>query len=390
MFGSRRHTRYPINLRLRLQLPGGELETTTEDVSLAGFSAPCPQLPPEGSSFGFVVHLPDGAQVTGIASAMRVNDAGLAGFSAEFASDTAPAWEGFIKQEQGSGGLWRMLSRYASSTTSEQDAARAVVEKGRFEQVLKRESASAVRLHMVGENGEAYRVAFERSASEPPEQSAFASASPQLLELARRAVTRLLSEDLFLRRTPSTPIEPVRIAELKRGGYAYLVKGATGKPSLMGLHGSEMMVVEVDGQTVFPHFTADELERIAADTFRREEVATTTPAQPIVPVVQEERFSEKYQHRIVDNRPTPATEADLRAAMRASERVQTRTYGDRTLKLFPDLWVYVEPAESPRQPLRGFMLEDAPALCVFVLVGPNAPRVLRLDPGDFVGIIREA
>ena len=66
----RRFTRYPINLRLRLKFASGELETTTDEVSLAGFSAPCPNLPEVGTSFGFVVHLPDGGMVAGTAAAV--------------------------------------------------------------------------------------------------------------------------------------------------------------------------------------------------------------------------------------------------------------------------------------------------------------------------------
>ena len=34
-------------------------------------------------------------------------------------------------------------------------------------------------------------------------------------------------------------------------------------------------------------------------------------------------------------------------------------------------------------------MEDGKALCVFLLVGPDAPRVVRLESGDVVYIIRE-
>jgi hypothetical protein len=385
MFGSRRHARYPINLRLRLQLPAGELETTTEDVSLAGFSAPCPPLPEEGSRFGFQVTLPDGKDVNGVASAIRVASDGLAGFSCEFTPEAMPAWDAFIKQEQASGGLWRILSRYAGAS-GDADATRAVVEKGRFEALFKRESASVVRLHMVGENGEAYRVAFEKDPGEAFETSAFANASPMVLELLKRAASRMLSHDVFLRRTAGRALEPVRVVELKRGGYAHVVRHPNGKPSLMGLHGSELIAVEVDGVPVFPNFTADELERIAADTFRREH--EPQPAAPSPPVVQE-GFSAKYQHAEVSSRPSAVSFDDVRAAMIASQRVQSRTYGSRTLRLFPDIWLYAEPATAP-QPIRGFAVEDGDALCLFVLVGPRAPRVVKLQPGDFVSVIREA
>ena len=74
--------------------------------------------------------------------------------------------------------------------------------------------------------------------------------------------------------------------------------------------------------------------------------------------------------------------------MDSSQRVQRRTYGTRTVRLFPDLWLEVE-RPSWRGPARGFAMEDGAALCVFVMVGPNAPRVIRLEPDDAVFFIRE-
>ena len=40
--------------------------------------------------------------------------------------------------------------------------------------------------------------------------------------------------------------------------------------------------------------------------------------------------------------------------------------------------------------MRGFAMEDGHEVCMFVLVGPDAPRVVRLEPADFVSIIRGA
>ncbi|MEW5739818.1 MAG: PilZ domain-containing protein [Myxococcota bacterium] len=401
MFGNRRFARYPVNLRLRLQLPAGELETTTEDISLAGFSAPCPDLPEVGTTFGFVVHLPDGRTVSGTASAMRVSDDGLAGFSCEFAPAELPAWESFLQQEQASGGVWRMIARYASSSGEDAEAARSVLEKGPFGILFKRiggaekkdaeaEAPTAIRLHMVGENGEAYRVAFEKHPSEPPEASAFASASPRVLELVRRACSRILSQDVFLKRSPQARVEPVRLVELSRGGFGFVVQHPGGKPGLMGLHGSELIAVEVNGKPVFPFFDAQDLERIACDTFRREpEEARAAPADKLASPLREERFSPAYAHKVVNTRDTARTSEDeLRRLIAASPRVQTRTYGQRTLKLFPDLWLEVERPKAWPGPVRGFTMEDGPALCVFVLEGKDAPRVVRLEAGDLLSLIR--
>ena len=134
----RRFPRYPVNLRLRLQFPTGELETTTDEISLAGFSAPCPNLPEVGTSFGFVVHLPDGTMVTGTACAMHLPAGGSAGFSCEFAPAQQPVWEAFVEQERANGGVWRMIGRYATSDGEDQEAARSVLEKGPLGILFKR------------------------------------------------------------------------------------------------------------------------------------------------------------------------------------------------------------------------------------------------------------
>ena len=387
MLGSRRFPRFPVNLRLRLQFPTGELETTTDEISLAGFSAPCPDLPEVGTSFGFVVHLPDGTLVTGTACAMRLPAAGSAGFSCEFSPAQQPLWEAFVQQEQGSGGLWRMLGRYASGGGQE----RSVLEKGPLGILFRSEAPQGpgvVRLHMVGENGEAYRIAFEKHPSEKPEVSAFANAEPRVQEFAKRAVTRVLTHEVFLKRAPHAALESLRLVEMAKGGYGYILRQPGGKLGLMGLHGSELIAIEVDGKSVFPFFDPGELDRIASDTFR---VSDSPPAQApaAVPVLKEERFSEKYVHKKVDSQlRISCTPKQLSEAMDASQRVQTRTYGPRTLRLFPDLWLEVQrPAWSTAA--RGFAVEDGKALCLFVLVGPDAPKVVRLETGDAVFMLRE-
>jgi hypothetical protein len=400
MISARRFPRYPINLRLRLQLAAGELETTTDEVSLAGFSAPAPSLPEVGTRFGFVLHLPDGALVSGTACAMRLSPDGAAGFSCEFPPDQQKLWEAFLEQEQSSGGVWRMIGRYATSSGEDAEAARSVLEKGPLGNLFKRiggekkaeaeasEPPGVMRLHMVGENGEAYRIVFEKHPSEPPEVSAFANASPAVLEFARRTVARVLTQDVLLKRSPRDVVEPVRLVEMTRGGFGYVAQQSTGKPGLMGLHGSELIVIEVDGKRVFPFFEEDELDRIACDTFRRE--PETPAAQPTAPApLREERFSAEYAHKIVDHQDRePCTPKQLSEAMDASQRVQQRTYGTRSVRLFPDLWLELHRPSWPT-PARGFAMEDGKALCVFVMVGPRAPRVVRLEAADVVFFIRE-
>ncbi len=401
MSAERLHGRYPANLRLRLQFATGELETTTDEVSLAGFSAPCADLPEVGSQFGFVVYLPDGGTVTGKACAMRLNSDGLAGFSAEFEPAQLAAWESFLTQEQANGGVWRMLSRYALYGGEQKEAARSVLEKTRLGVLFKKlgetkpeeEAPAVMRLHMVGENGEAYRIAFEKHPADPPESAPFAQKDPRLLELLARAATRVLSQDVVLKRAAGAEAAPVRLVELKRGGFGYVVQHASGKPSLMGLQGSELIAIDVDGKSIFPFFEPAELDRIALDTFRREVEDEPKPAAaaPAAGPLREERFSKAYEHKEVQTQGAQAgTQRELVDAMEApGMRIQTRVYGDRTLKLFPDLWVEVTRPSAWPEPVSGFAMEDGVAICVFLMTGPGAPRVVRLEPTDRIAIIRK-
>jgi hypothetical protein len=381
MIGNRRYPRYPVSLRLRLQLGTGELETTTEEVSLAGMSAKCTALPETGTTFPFTVYLPDGKSVTGTAAAVRITPEGLAGFSLELPEAQHSVWSAFIAQEHGQGGVWRMLSRWASGGSDD----------GEVRSVRENNRGGVMRLHMVGENGEAYRIAFERHWATPPDDSPFAQASERIRDFARRTVRRVLDEEVQLKRASHVDIERVRLVEMLNGGYGYLVANPGGKPALMGLHGSELIVVEVDGKTVFPHFTAEDLERIAADNFRREATAEpkVAPAAPVQPAVREERFSDDYAHQHVDTQNlVRITHTELREAMAASQRRQERTYGPRTLKLFPDVWIEATRPGAWQTPVRGFAMEDGAALCIFVLVGEGAPRVVKLEGPDQVFHIR--
>ncbi len=82
------------------------------------------------------------------------------------------------------------------------------------------------------------------------------------------------------------------------------------------------------------------------------------------------------------------TQAELCDAIESSQRVQTRVYGNRSMRLFPDVWVEVLRPGAWAGPVRGFAMEDGASLCVFVLSGPNAPCVVRLEETDVLSTIR--
>jgi hypothetical protein len=41
------------------------------------------------------------------------------------------------------------------------------------------------------------------------------------------------------------------------------------------------------------------------------------------------------------------------------------------------------------EPVSGFAVEDGVAICVFLMTGPGAPKVVRLEPTDRIAIIRK-
>lgn len=396
---SRRFPRYPATLRLRLQLPGGELETTTEEISLAGLSAPCTPPPELGTRFGFVLHLPDERLLSGTAEVIRATSDGVTGFATEFPPGEQAEWEAFLDQERASGGLWRMIGRYAANQGQEKEAARSVLERGPLGILFKKIGAGSspeadgatvvTRLHMVGENGEAFRVAFEKHPGLKPDQCEVGRKVPGFLELARAAVAGILNEDVYLKRSPQAPILPARVVELIKGGFGVISLHPNAPPSLVGLHGGELIAIEIDGKRIFPFFEPADLDRIALDSFRRDPIPPTA-AEPTAPAtLLRDRFSSSYEHRELTTRqPAQSTLRELKEAMGSARRVQTRSYGSRTIRLFPELWLEVVRPASWSGPVRGFAMEDGLQLCVFVLVGPDAPRVLALDPGDAISIIR--
>ena len=399
MAGDRRYPRYPANLRLRLSLPSGELETTTEDISMRGFGAPCAPPPDVGTRFGFVLHLPDNRLVTGTAEVVRVTVEGIVGFRCELAGPDEEHWKAHVEQEAGSGGLWRMIGRYAVNAGQEKEAARSVLEKGPLGILFKKiggassEAEAApvtTRLHMVGENGEAFRVIFEKHPAVKPEESELATSVPGFPQLAKLTVARVLSQDVYLRRSPQGVIAPVRLVELLKGGFGIISTHANSPPSLSGLHGAELIAIEIDGKPVFPFFDPGDLDRIALDNFRRDE-ERAAPAEPavIVTPLREDRFAISYQHKeLATQEPAKSSQRDVRDAMASAKKVQTRNYGERTIRLFPDLWLEVLRPHSWPGPLRGFAMEDGLQLCLFVLVGKDAPRVVALEPADAISIIR--
>lgn len=397
--GHRRYPRYPANLRLRLHLPTGELETTTEDISLVGFSAPCAPSPEFGTQFGFVLHLPDNRLLSGTALVVRVAADGSAGFGCEFAPPEQVHWKAFVDQEAASGGLWRMIGRYAVNQGQEKEAARSVLEKGPLGILFKKIGAGSggveaapvtTRLHMVGENGEAYRVAFEKHHGVKPDDSDLATTLPGFRELAKVTVGRVLAQDVYLKRSPQAVIGPARLVELLKGGFGVVASHPDAPPSLVGLHGAELIVVEVDGKSVFPFFEPSELDRIALDNFRRQDEKAPA-AVPEAPTAQlgEERFAASYAHKeLATQQPAKSSQRDVRDAMAIAKKIQTRSYGARTIRLFPDLWLEVLRPHAWAGPVRGFAMEDGLQLCVFVLVGQDAPRVVVLEPSDVISIIR--
>jgi hypothetical protein len=270
-----------------------------------------------------------------------------------FTGDALAYWEQFVDEEESTGSLWRMIGRVARAP-DDTNAPRGIVE---------RVDSDDLKLHTVGENGEAYRVAFSRL----PSVSAEAAELPEPL---RHLVRRVLAEPLLLRVDEGDTVQRVRVAELVRGGYAWVQEEPGTRMSLVSLCVGELVVVMRNGASVFPHFTDFELEQIACDTFRREMPA---PIElPPLPQAPPARFREGFDA--------------VRFAQAASEDVQVRRYGEREIFFHPSVWAKVTLEEGPM--LMGPTMQDGPRVCVLALVGPGAPRVVRLEEGSKVSLLK--
>ncbi|MBI5496971.1 MAG: hypothetical protein HY904_18295 [Deltaproteobacteria bacterium] len=393
---SRTAPRLLTTLRLQLQFGGSEVETATDTVAAGGFSALCLPAPAVDSQCSFVLHLPDGHALRGTARCTRTTSDGVSGFAATFQDADAAGWQSFLSAEDATAGVWRMIGRYATSQGQDKEAARSALEKGPLGVLFKRVGGTAepaatvapvtdahggvLRLHVVGENGEAYRVAFEKHVGAIPEDCDLATL-PGFLELAARTVARVLPRDLLLRRSPTARVTSVRVVELLRGGYAMVANAPPAPLGLVGLHGHEMIAVERDGKAVFPFFDADDLERIAADTLRRE--SRPVPREMTPRSVRPERFAAHYTH--LDPGRARALDA-LRRALTEASHVERRTYGTRSVQLYPGVWLQVQ--RDATDQVLGFAMTDGEDLCVFVMEGPGAPRVMKLRPDDVVSVMR--
>ncbi|MBI1948702.1 MAG: PilZ domain-containing protein [Deltaproteobacteria bacterium] len=368
----RQHPRFRVALRAHLSLPGGVVAAQTQGVSRRGCSVRLvPPLPDVGSELPITLELPSGTSIDGRATCRNHLQGGICGMSLALAGDAALLWESFVDEEEQTGSLWRMIGRIARAPDD------AMAPRG----VHARVAHDEVRFHTVGENGEAYRVAFERHPADAPESCDLAARLPAFLEVARQQVTRMLREPLQLSFDDGQSVVSARVGELARGGYAY-VSEADGV-GLVALCVGELVLVSRNGQTVFPHLTGDDLERVACDTFRRDlqrqvfarprglrPAPVTLPPLPV--------------------RPTPPAKfkeglGAVRFAQAAAEDVQMRVYGDRQIWFHPTVWARVDDEGTE---LMGPTLQDGDRVCVLALVGPGAPRVVRLEEDSRVKLLK--
>ncbi|MBN2362107.1 MAG: PilZ domain-containing protein [Deltaproteobacteria bacterium] len=411
----RRDPRQPIQLPLRLITPSGETAGFTEGISRNGFSFQLSQPMAVGQQVQVRFYLPSGSEVRGSAVCRNQRPGGIAGFSLSIDAAGAQVWNDFVDQEEATGNLWRMLNRYLEAGEDESADLRSVTTRGRYGALLQAggvefggwlsgataQQLVSLRLHTVGENGEAYRIIFEKHPSDEPAASDLCHKMPGFLELAERSVRRVLRENVLIRLNDRTPVKPVRIAELARGNFAFVQRGdaATGDCGLVSLGFGELILVEIDGRPIFPNFTVDELERIACDNVRLDldrPMFRSVEASATNTELQRQPKSDNPFDDGVDTQPdaidrqavsTAGIEA-VRFAQARADQVQTRIYGERSIKLFPEIWARARDREGNQ--VMGPTMEDGPRVCVLALVGPNTPRVVKLDDDSQVELLKSA
>ncbi len=397
----RQFQRQPIALRLRLATAGEETDTFTDGVSRGGFSTRLVVLPSLGETLAVVIYLPDGTPLKGEAQCRNLRPGNIVGFQLTFGQEQNVIWDAFVDQEEATGSLWRMLNRYAQAHQEDDGHLGSVVSRGRLEAMIqprgqgsdqlagffsRNQEQVAVRLHTVGENGEAYSIAFEKHPSSVAAICDLATRLPGFREVADRAVNRVLDDKLLVRLNDRTPVIPVRICELSRGGYAYVQSDDDGKVGLVSLVLGELILVEVDGQRMFPFFDDEELERIACDTVRHD--IERPVFRSIAAEGQNPELSGQAEKPASGSQPVPTEGVHaVRFAMARAEQVQSRAYGERTMRLFPELWVRARDRDNFE--VMGPAMEDGPRICLLALVGHRAPRVVRLLEESDVTLMRK-
>ncbi len=366
----RQHPRFRVALRAHIALPAGTVTTTTNGVSRRGMSVTLSPPPAVDDEMAVTLELPNGTSVDGRARCKSIMPGDLCGMALSFSGDAEGWWDSYVDEEESTGSLWRMIGRIARAPDD------MLAPRGLQERV----DADDLNFHTAGENGEAYRVAFERHPSDAGEDSDLADTLHGFREQARRLVGRVLREPMTLR-FDDGKLASVRVAELQRGGYAW-VQGDDDTPTgLVSLGVGELVLVQKNGRSVFPHFTADELERIACDTFRRDlgrpvfrpsrsARPAPVPLPPLTPPVPQ-KFKEGLDA--------------VRFAQAADDDVQVRRYRDRDVFFHPSVWARVNAGGGE---LMGPTLHDGVRVCVLALVGPGAPRVVRLDDDSDVKLLK--
>jgi hypothetical protein len=386
----RKEPRFPSMIRVRLEVGGAEIDARTRTVSLSGVSVALPGPDPLEEALLIKLHLPDDVVVEGRATPRGRTPEGVTGFSLDVEGEAKEAWESYVAQEATTGSLWRMIGRFSRARGDEKEAVRSVLEEGALGVLFKRVPTGlkpksdevALRYHMVGENGEAYRVLFEKHGSKKPQESALweVRGFEQLTPL----IKRVLDEEVTVRFADDKPATPIRVCELTRGNYAHVV--ADGRPaSLVSLCVGELMLIEVDGERVHPHFTDDDLERIGCDTFRMD----TDAAMFASPEKKARRAAAKPEvssadHQHVDTSGEVTGPASIRRAQEMSETRQARVYGERTIELYPEVWGR---AKVDNSELMGPTMFDGTTPLLLGLVGPGAPRVLKLTDDVEVALL---
>src|SRR5690349_5496472 len=185
----RQHPRFRVALRAHLGLPSGTVTTTTTGVSRTGMSVRLSPMPALEEDVPISLELPNGTSIDGRARCKSHMPGCLVGMTLSFLGDAQALWDNFVDEEESTGSLWRMIGRIARSPDD------ALAPRGMRERV----DADDLRFHTAGENGEAYRVAFEKAASDDPEHCDLSSSVPGFREQARRLVIRVLREPMYLR-----------------------------------------------------------------------------------------------------------------------------------------------------------------------------------------------
>lgn len=402
---------------MHVSFGGRSLVSLTREISKTGlffFADPAPDI---GEGLRITLH-PDGHASLSVNCVVRYILPGV-GAGVEIGGQPDPEvdrFRGFVEDQARSAKAWQLISGFVRSAIDGRETGAAEYEQ---KEVID-----------VGENGEAYRVFFERYPPIAPDRTSLAE-HPEALLQAQNQVLGVSSETVGIKLNARDRLRRVLLGQLRGGGYVAVVPPPTPSERFVfyTLSGREQIVIKEGDRAVYPFFTSADLARIKGDAVRHvpvtrgpqgdssaEEASISSRVASALARAQasgpsfDSGDSGEFRRELVQDlqdsvRPSgpshPSTpKVDLPSLSRwtpfggSAEQLviqlfelldaETRVYnvGDKTrlVRLLRNLTAVVRSADGESE--EGILLHDGKRVCILVGLKTREMHIRPIGPGD--------